>query len=40
MEIIGFCIKMLDSEWKLLDFVSKCWILNGNYWILFQNVGF
>jgi hypothetical protein len=30
MEIIGFCIKILDSEWKLLEFASKFWILNEN----------
>jgi hypothetical protein len=39
MEIIGFCIKILDPEWKLLDFATKYWILNGNFRILHQNIG-
>jgi hypothetical protein len=31
MEIIGFCIKILDSEWKNFDFQAKYWILKQTF---------
>jgi hypothetical protein len=35
-----FMSKILDSEWGLLDFATKYWILNGKTLIFKQNTGF